>query len=235
MPMRSSALYASEFPDYLQARQRMVREQISGRGIKDPRVITAMAQVPRHLFVPETLHGQAYGDHALPIGEGQTISQPFTVAFMSEALELMGNERVLEIGTGSGYQTAILARLAGRVYSVERIRSLLEKARKKFDRIQCQNVITRLADGSYGWKEESPFDAILVTAGAPLIPPPLVEQLRPGGTMIIPVGDLVCQKLFKVRRTQKGFSQVGLGECNFVALVGEHGWDKPEKYPAKKV
>jgi len=212
----------------------MVNEQISGRGIKDPRVIAAMEQVPRHLFVPETLHGQAYGDHALPIGEGQTISQPFMVAFMSEAMELRGSERVLEIGTGSGYQTAILAHLAGRVYSVERIRSLLEKARKNFDRIQCRNVITRLFDGSYGWKEESPFDAILVTAGAPMIPPPLVEQLRLGGTMVIPVGGLDSQKLFRVRRNRKGFSREDLGECNFVALIGEHGWDKSEKYSLKK-
>ena len=212
----------------------MVNEQISGRGIKDPRVIAAMEQVPRHLFVPETLHGRAYGDHALPIGEGQTISQPFMVAFMSEAMELRGSERVLEIGTGSGYQTAILAHLAGRVYSVERIRSLLEKARKNFDRIQCRNVITRLFDGSYGWKEEGPFDAILVTAGAPMIPPPLVEQLRLGGTMVIPVGDLDSQKLFRVRRNRKGFSQEGLGECSFVALIGEHGWDKSEKYSLKK-
>jgi len=228
--MKSSALCASEFLDYTRARQRMVNEQISGRGIKDPRVIAAMEQVPRHLFVPETLHGQAYGDHALPIGEGQTISQPFMVAFMSEAMELRGSERVLEIGTGSGYQTAILAHLAGRVYSVERIRSLLEKARKNLDRIQCRNVITRLFDGSYGWKEESPFDAILVTAGAPMIPPPLVEQLKLGGTMVIPVGDLDSQKLFRVRRSRKGFSQEDLGECSFVALIGEHGWDKSEKY-----
>ncbi len=232
--MKSSALGASEFLDYNRARQRMVREQISDRGIKDPRVIAAMEQVPRHLFVPETLQGRAYGDHALPIGEGQTISQPFMVAFMSEAMELKGSERVLEIGTGSGYQTAVLARLAGRVYSVERIRSLLEKARKNFDRIQCRNVITRLFDGSLGWKEESPFDAILVTAGAPGIPPPLVEQLRLGGTMIIPVGDLDSQKLFRVRRNRKGFSQEGLGECGFVALIGEHGWDKSEKFALKK-
>jgi protein-L-isoaspartate(D-aspartate) O-methyltransferase len=228
--MKSSTRFPAEFLDYTRARQRMVKEQIVGRGIKDPRVIAAMEQVPRHLFVPETLHGQAYRDSALPIGEGQTISQPFMVAFMSEATGLRGNERVLEIGTGSGYQTAILAQLADRVYSVERIRSLLEKARKNFDQIQCRTVITRLFDGSYGWKEESPFDAILVTAGAPSLPPPLVEQLRIGGTMVIPVGDRGSQKLYRVRRSRKGFSQESLGECSFVALVGEHGWEKTEKY-----
>ena len=162
--MKSLTLFPSPFLDYARARQRMVRDQVVGRGIKDPRVIAAMEQVPRHLFVPESLQGQAYGDRALPIGEGETISQPFIVAFMSEAMGLSGSGRVLEIGTGSGYQTAILARLADRVYSVERIRSLLEKARKSFDHIQCRNVITRLFDGSYGWKEESPFDAIFVTA-----------------------------------------------------------------------
>lgn len=227
--MKSSTDFPAEFLDYTRARQRMVKEQIVGRGIKDPRVIAAMEQVPRHLFIPETLHGQAYRDSALPIGEGQTISQPFMVAFMSEAMRLSGNEQVLEIGTGSGYQTAILAQLADRVYSVERIRSLLEKARKNFDQIQCRNVITRLFDGSYGWKEESPFDAILVTAGAPSLPPPLVEQLRIGGTMVIPVGDRDSQKLCRVRRNRKGFSQEGLGECSFVALVGEHGWEKAGK------
>ncbi len=228
--MRSSTLFPWEFPDYARARQRMVREQVVARGIKDPRVIAAMEQVPRHLFVPETLHGQAYGDCALPIGEGQTISQPFIVAFMSEAMGLNGSERVLEIGTGSGYQTAVLASLADRVYSVERIRSLLEKARKSLDQIQCQNVITRLFDGSHGWREESPFDAILVTAGAPSLPSPLVEQLKVGGTLVIPVGDRDSQKLFRVRRKRKGFSQEDLGECSFVALVGEHGWGKGEKY-----
>jgi protein-L-isoaspartate(D-aspartate) O-methyltransferase len=227
--MKSLTLFPSPFLDYARARQRMVRDQVVGRGIKDPRVIAAMEQVPRHLFVPESLQGQAYGDRALPIGEGQTISQPFIVAFMSEAMGLSGSGRVLEIGTGSGYQTAILARLADRVYSVERIRSLLEKARKSFDHIQCRNVITRLFDGSYGWKEESPFDAILVTAGAPSIPPPLAEQLEVGGTLVIPVGDRASQRLCRVRRNRKGFSQDDLGECSFVALVGEHGWEKAKK------
>lgn len=227
MKLRQSAPHITL--DYLKAREKMVKEQIINRGIKDPRVIAAMEQVPRHLFVPETLHGQAYGDSALPIGEGQTISQPFMVAFMSEALGLRGVERVLEIGTGSGYQTAILAKLADRVYSVERIRSLLEKARKNFDQLQCRNVMTRLFDGSYGWKEEGPFDAILVTAGAPSIPPPLLEQLKIGGGLVIPIGDKNSQRLLRVRRKKRGWSEEALRECSFVALVGEHGWEKPAR------
>lgn len=204
----------------------MVQEQIIGRGIKDLRVIKAMQEVPRHLFIPEALLGQAYGDFALPIGEGQTISQPYLVAYMSEALRLKGEERVLEIGTGSGYQAAVLAHLAWRVYSVERIRSLLERARKVLDQIQCWNVITRLFDGSYGWKEEAPFEAILVTGGSPSIPSPLKEQLKVGGTMVIPVGSRSSQRLLRIRRTRAGFLEEELMECNFVALVGEYGWEK---------
>ena len=210
----------------------MVREQIIGRGIKDQRVIEAMLKVPRHLFIPEALLGQAYGDSALPIGEGQTITQPFMVAYLSEALGLHGGEKVLEIGTGSGYQAAVLACLAERVYSQERIRSLLERARKALDQIQCHNVITQLSDGSYGWGEEAPFDAILVTAGAPSLPQPLMAQLKAGGTMVVPVGDRNCQRLIRVRRDGSGFSDEDLMECNFVALVGEYGWAKREKWAA---
>jgi len=208
----------------------MVREQIIARGIKDPRVIEAMQQVPRDLFVPEALAGQAYGDFALPLGEGQTISQPYMVAYMSESLELTGTERILEVGTGTGYQTAVLSRLAARVYSMERIRSLLEKARKILEQIQCRNVITQLSDGSYGWKDEAPFDAIMVTAGSPSVPEPLIEQLKVGGTMIIPVGSRNVQRLMRVRRNARGLSEENLMECSFVALVGDHGWPKREKY-----
>ncbi len=216
--------------DYTRARERMVREQATNRGIKDRRVIEAIRRVPRHLFIPEALQGQAYGDCALPIGEGQTISQPYMVAYMSEALELQGKERVLEIGTGSGYQAAVLSHLVERVYSVERIRSLLEKARKTLDQIQCRNVITRLFDGSWGWQEEAPFDVILVTAGAPSVPPPLIEQLKIGGTLIIPVGGRNAQTLVRIRREREGYVEEDLKECNFVVLVGEHGWGKREKY-----
>jgi len=204
----------------------MVREQVLGRGIQEARVVEAMLKIPRHWFVPEALVGQAYADSALPIGEKQTISQPFMVAFMTQALNLKGKERILEIGTGSGYQTAILSCLAGRVYSVERIRSLLEHARKALDRIHCRNVLTRLFDGSYGWKEESPFDAILVTAGAPSIPKVLVEQLKVGGVLLIPVGTRKEQRLLRLRRGLEGIAQELLIDCHFVDLVGEHGWKK---------
>ena len=216
--------------DFVKARERMVMEQIVARGIRDPRVIEAMNQVPRDLFVPEALAGQAYGDFALPIGEGQTISQPFMVAYMSESLELGGKERVLEVGTGTGYQTSVLSHLAERVYSMERIRSLLEKARKILDQIQCRNVVTQLSDGSYGWKEEAPFDAIMVTAGSPSLPEPLMEQLKVGGTMLIPIGARNVQRLMRVRRSARGFLEENLLECSFVALVGDHGWPKREKY-----
>jgi len=204
----------------------MVQVQVIGRGIRDRRVIEAMMKIPRHLFVPEALLGQAHADSALPIGEKQTITQPFMVAFMSQALNLKGKERVLEIGTGSGYQAAVLSCLAGRVYSVERIRSLLERARKTLDQIHCRNVLTRLFDGSYGWKEESPFDAILVTAGAPSVPKVLVEQLKSGGVLVIPVETRKDQKLLRLRRLPEGITQELLIDCHFVDLVGEHGWEK---------
>ena len=216
--------------DFVKARERMVKEQIIVRGIKDPRVIEAMNQVPRDLFVPEALAGQAYGDFALPIGEGQTISQPLMVAYMSESLELGGKERVLEVGTGTGYQTAVLSHLAERVYSLERVRSLLEKARKILDQIQCRNIITQLSDGSYGWKDEAPFDAIMVTAGSPSLPEPLMEQLKVGGTLLIPIGGRNVQRMMRVRRNARGFLEENLMECSFVALVGDHGWPKRERY-----
>ena len=201
-------------------------EILREKGITDANVLQAMDRVPRHLFLDSSFLEYAYQDKAFPIGSGQTISQPFMVAYMSEALMLRGDERVLEIGTGSGYQTAILAKLADRIYSVERIRSLLERARKNFDQLQCRNVMTRLFDGSYGWKEEGPFDAILVTAGAPSLPSPLMEQLKIGGVLVIPVGDKNSQRLLRVRRKKRGFYEEDLRECSFVALVGEHGWEK---------
>jgi protein-L-isoaspartate(D-aspartate) O-methyltransferase len=192
-------------------------------------VIEAMLKVPRHLFLPEGLLGQAYGDTALPIGEGQTITQPYMVAFLCQALVLRGTEKVLEVGTGSGYQAALLACLADRVYSVERIRSLLERARKAFDLVHCHNIVTKLSDGSYGWKEEAPFDAVLVTACAPSLPEPLADQLKVGGTMVIPIGDRKGQRLTRIRRNSHGFSREDLMECNFVSLVGGHGWTPKER------
>jgi protein-L-isoaspartate(D-aspartate) O-methyltransferase len=152
------------------------------------------------------------------------------VAFLSEALNLRGDEKILEIGTGSGYQAAVLACLAERVCSVERIRSLLEQARKSLDRVRCHNVVTKLSDGSYGWAEEAPFDAILITAGAPSLPQPLLGQLKTGGTLVIPVGARNCQRLIRIRKDSQGYSQEDLMECNFVSLVGEYGWAKREKW-----
>jgi protein-L-isoaspartate(D-aspartate) O-methyltransferase len=210
--------------DYERARMRMVDEQITGRGIRDPRVISAMGRVPRHLFVEEALRDRAYGDHALPIGERQTISQPYMVAFMTESLELRGSERVLEIGTGSGYQAAVLAELAAHVYSIERIEALATRARLLLDSLRYRNVTIKVYDGTYGWKSESPFDAILVTAGSPEVPIPLTEQLKDGGRMLIPVGDRTTQVLKKVTRTAGRIEVASLTGCVFVPLIGGHGW-----------
>lgn len=212
--------------NFAKARQKMVDEQIASRGIRDLRVLNAMSKVPRHLFVEEALHGQAYNDYPLPIGEKQTISQPYMVALMTEALDLKGDERVLEIGTGSGYQTAILAELAEWVYSIERIRSLANNARKLLDELNCYNVEIRVSDGTQGWKEKAPYQAITVTAGAPEIPQPLLDQLVPGGRLVVPVGDAFSQTLVRVIRTKGGFKREDMGGCHFVKLIGKHGWDE---------
>jgi len=209
---------------YQRLREEMTASQIQARGIKDPKVLDAMRKVPRHLFVSEALMDQAYGDFPLPIGEQQTISQPYIVAAMTEALELTKDDRVLEIGTGSGYQAAILSQIAFRIYTIERIRSLYVRARKIFDQLNYFNIITRYSDGTSGWKDESPFDAIIVTAGAPDIPETLVSQLSIGGRMVIPVGNAYVQELVKLRRTEQGVQKISLGGCRFVKLVGEYGW-----------
>ena len=203
----------------------MVETQLIPRGIKDKRVINAMLTIPRHLFVPEeALWSQAYSDFPLPIGEKQTISQPYIVALMTEALELKGAERVLEIGTGSGYQTAILSMLAGKVYSIERISTLAARARKVLDSINCSNVVIKIGDGTLGWPEESPYDAILTTAAAPEIPKCYVDQLKIGGRLIIPVGDVYSQVLVKVIKTKDGIIKQDMGGCRFVKLIGRYGW-----------
>jgi protein-L-isoaspartate(D-aspartate) O-methyltransferase len=209
---------------YERLREEMVRNQIEARGITDPKVIAAMRRVPRHLFVSEALRYQAYGDFPLPIGEQQTISQPYIVAEMTQALELGSEDRVLEIGTGSGYQAAILAEMVYRVYTIERIYSLYISARKLFDGLRYHNIVTKYSDGTSGWDEESPFDAIIVTAGALEIPEKLVSQLAIAGRMIIPVGDQYSQELIKLYRTVDGVRKESLGGCRFVKLVGEHGW-----------
>jgi len=207
----------------------MVDTHIIDRGIADERVLNAIRKVPRHLFVEPLLQGRAYGDHALPIGEGQTISQPYMVALMSEALCLSGSERVLEIGTGSGYQTAILAELAARVLSVERISKLVSKARTILDALHYRNVMLRVSDGTYGWKEEGPFDAILVAAGSPKIPEPLIEQLKIGGRMIVPVGEKGSQILQKVVKESHKIKITPIAECLFVPLLGAYGWQVETK------
>jgi protein-L-isoaspartate(D-aspartate) O-methyltransferase len=205
-------------------REEMVRNQIESRGIKDPRVLAAFRKVPRHLFVSEALRDQAYGDFPLPIGEQQTISQPYIVAEMTQALELTEDNRVLEIGTGSGYQAAILAEIVYRVYTIERIRALFLHARSLFDKLGYHNIVMKYADGTKGWLDESPFDAIVVTAGAPQVPDALVNQLVEGGRMVVPVGNQHTQDLIKIYRDKKGIRQVNLGGCRFVKLVGEQGW-----------
>jgi protein-L-isoaspartate(D-aspartate) O-methyltransferase len=213
---------------YQKQRAKMVESQLKARGIKDSRVLKAMETIPRHLFVDEALMDQAYNDSPLPIDERQTISQPYIVALMTEALGLGGREKVLEIGTGSGYQTAILAALADRVFSIERIASLANRARNILDALNFYNVAIRVGDGTYGWREESPFDGIIVTAGAPRIPETFTAQLAVGGRLVIPVGSRISQDLFRVTRLSEDANDLkteNLGGCRFVDLIGEHGWE----------
>jgi protein-L-isoaspartate(D-aspartate) O-methyltransferase len=210
------------------ARKKMVQEQIAARGITDRRVLDAMLKNPRHIFVQEAMAAQAYSDSSLPVGEKQTISQPYTVALMTELLELTGREKVLEIGTGSGYQTAILAALADRVYTVERIRPLALRARKCLDSLRLFNVMLRINDSEgspIGWDEEAPFDAIIVTAGAPAVPQVLTDQLAVDGRLVIPVGDEREQRLVKIVRKDDGTLETttSIG-CRFVPLIGRQGW-----------
>lgn len=210
--------------DYETLRKVMVEEQLISRGIKDKRVLDAMGKVPRQIFIEEALRSRAYGDYPLPIGEKQTISQPYMVALMTEALELRGNEKVLEIGTGSGYQSAVLAELCDKVYSVERIKSLAIKAREHLDSLKYMNVAIKIFDGTYGWIEHAPYDAIIVTAGAPEIPQSLIDQLVINGRMVIPVGDEFSQVLVKVEKNKDGIKTTNICGCVFVKLVGNYGW-----------
>ena len=193
--------------------------------IKDERVIEAMAKLPRHIFVPEAIKSQAYNDNALTISGGQTISQPFIVARMTELLELEGKEKVLEIGAGSGYQTSVLALLAKSVFAIERLQNLADDAVKRLERLGLTNVVLKIADGTFGWDVYMPYDAILVAAGGPEIPEPLVKQLKIGGRLVIPVGeDKKTQMLMRVTRKQNGNVTENFGPCAFVPLIGEHGW-----------
>lgn len=211
--------------DYSIARRRMISQHVVARGVTDPNVIRVMSEVPRHLFVEEALQSQAYTDYALPIGEKQTISQPYMVAVMTEALQLKGGERVLEVGTGSGYQAAVLSRLVAHVYSVERIASLARRARRILDQIGSSNVHIQVGDGTSGWNDQAPFDAIIVTAGAPGVPEDYRAQLAIGGRLVIPVGDSEVQVLKRITRiAEDRFEEEDLLGCRFVPLIGQHGW-----------
>ena len=214
----------SSSTDYDKEREHMVESQLVRRGIKDKRVLDAMRQVPRHLFVPKDTRGLAYCDGPLPIGQGQTISQPYIVALMTELLELTGQEKVLELGTGSGYQAAILSRLVAQVYSVERHAALAEQAEKVFAQLGYDNVVISVGDGTLGWPEHSPYEAIIVTAAAPDIPQPLTDQLTDGGHLVAPVGSRWSQVLVKVKRQGETLVREHLTAVAFVPLVGKYGW-----------
>jgi len=211
------------------ARERMVREQIEARGVRDPRVLAAMRTVPRHLFVEESLTERAYDDTPLPIGDQQTISQPYIVALMVEALELTGGERVLEIGTGSGYEAAVLAELCGELYSIERIPRLAERAIALLASLGYRNVHVRVRDGSAGWPEAAPFPAVVMSAAARQIPRPLVDQLAEGARFVLPMGEEDSQTLVRLRMKEGTLQEDCLGECRFVKLIGAYGWDEPER------
>ena len=212
---------ASGDPDpTARARAAMVDRQIAARGVKDARVLAVMREVTRHAFVPPELVSEAYEDHPLPIGSGQTISQPYVVAFMTEQLRLTGTEKVLEIGTGSGYQAAVLSRLAKEVFSVEIRPELAEQATRRLEAFGASNVEVRAGDGYYGWPEEAPFDGILVTAAPEQVPVPLLDQLAPGGKMVIPVGGFY-QELKVIERTPEGFRERSVLPVRFVPFVGE--------------
>ena len=194
-------------------------------GIRDPRVLEAMRSVPRHFFVPEALQSRAYGDHALPISANQTISQPFIVARMTELLELDRDSRVLEIGAGSGYQTAVLAFIAAQVYSIERIGDLAREAQARIRQLEIYNATVKCFDGTLGWAANAPYDAILVAAGGPVVPEPLAVQLKIGGRLIVPVGPARdAQRLIRIVKTETGYREEDHGGCAFVPLIGQHGW-----------
>lgn len=211
--------------DYVQARERMVREQLVTRGINNPRVLRAMTKVPRHLLLESELWDQAYEDHPLPIGANQTISQPYMVALMAEALELKGAERVLEVGTGSGYAAAVLSQLCAEVFTVESVEALASKARILLSRLGYRNVSVLVADGTLGWEEHAPYDAVVISAAAPCIPRPLLEQLKTPGHLVFPMGEKELQTLVRIRKDKTGIREEYLGECHFVKLTGRYGWE----------
>jgi protein-L-isoaspartate(D-aspartate) O-methyltransferase len=209
---------------FREQRRLMVSQQLEARGITDPRVLDAMRTVPRHLFVPESHRAQSYEDCPLPIGHGQTISQPYIVGLMLEALELTGQENVLEVGTGSGYQAALLGLLAHQVYTVEILPELTHRAQELLSELGYENIQVRVANGSIGWKAAAPYNAIIVAAAAPSIPRSLFDQLADGGKLVVPVGDLHAQDLLRVQNQHGKLIRTNLGPCAFVPLVGEEGW-----------
>lgn len=210
---------------YDQAREHMIQEQLVKRGISDPLVLAAMGRVPRHLFVEESLRDRAYDDNPLPIGEGQTISQPYMVALMAETLKLAEGERVLEVGTGSGYLAAVLAEQGARVFSIELSARLAERARMTLHALGYHKVRVHVGDGTLGWEAEAPFDAIVVGAAAPCLPRPLLTQLRLGGRLVVPMGEEELQTLVRVWKEPQGFREEYFGECRFVKLHGAYGWE----------
>ena len=207
-------------------RLRMVDEQLKARGLTDPKLLAAFRKVPRHLFVPVELEDQAYADHPLPIGAGQTISQPYMAGLMTSQLHLQGHERVLEVGTGSGYQTAILAELALEVFSVERIPELMLVAEERLSKLGYLNVHLSTVNGSLGWPEHAPYDAIIVTAAAPEVPQPLLDQLADRGRMLVPIGPASHQMLYRVSKQHHVVSSEAVAGCVFVPLLGQHGWSR---------
>lgn len=210
--------------DYRLARENMIRTQLIPRGIRDPGVIRAMGKIPRERFVPEHMKLFSYNDSPLSIGEDQTISQPYIVALMTEALDLEGDEKTLEIGTGSGYQAAILGDLSGAVYTVERIKPLQDNARKILKELGYTNIYFKVFDGTLGWMENAPFDAIIVTAAAPDVPEPLTDQLGEGGRLVLPVGSRISQELIKITKRKGRLHEESLGGVRFVSLIGKYGW-----------
>jgi protein-L-isoaspartate(D-aspartate) O-methyltransferase len=206
-------------------RDRMIQRLREYYKIRDEKVLKVMRDIPRHLFVPSALKSQTYGDNAVPIAEGQTLSQPFVVAKMTELLELSGKEKILEIGSGSGYQTAVLSKLAGSVFAIERIQILATESQERIKNLGLRNVTFRCGDGTLGWEIYSPFDGILIAAGSPVVPQPLVQQLKIGGKIIMPLGETkAVQKLVRITRTENGIKTEEFDACAFVPLIGEHGW-----------
>tara|TARA_B110000467_G_C18270863_1_gene452258 strand:- start:567 stop:1244 length:678 start_codon:yes stop_codon:yes gene_type:complete len=214
----------SQIQQYAGHRQKMVERHLSERGVKNLRVLEAMSRVPRHLFVPTALQHRAYGDHALPIGENQTISQPYMVGLMSELIGISETDKVLEIGTGSGYQTAVLAELAEQVFTIERIKNIAQASQKLLDRLNYRNIVYKIFDGTNGWRDQAPFDAILITAGVQKVPPPLIDQLGDGGRLVIPIGNLENQQLTVLTKRGDQIESKLVADCKFVKLIGKFGW-----------